>query len=244
MRISSVNRNIYANKLYGIQSSRNAVLQEKLQFPDITNKHQNNNLVQLPLNTLKANFCPSFGKYRKVADVYLKDKETGESVKASLQREYVGDFVSFKLMHRNEEAGYLDMDCGAVFPENSYVLPEIDNVIPRVCHVRSLLGDKYHGIGTALINAAVNESRKAGEKGYLWLQSEKGYAHSLSRYRRGENPIPFYYKLGFRAIDKNTDKFIKFCLEKSKYSELPDTAILLLTPEAVSKNTKYFPKQD
>ena len=59
MRISSVNRNIYANKLYGIQSSRNAVLQEKLQFPDITNKHQNNNLVQLPLNTLKANFCPS-----------------------------------------------------------------------------------------------------------------------------------------------------------------------------------------
>ena len=44
--------------------------------------------------------------------------------------------------------------------------------------------------------------------------------------------------------NENTDKFIKFCLEKSKYSELPDTAILLLTPEAVSKNTKYFPKQD
>jgi len=195
---------------------------------------------KIPLDALKSNFCLSFGKYRKVGDVVLINKDTEKPVVASLRKEKIGDFVSYKIFTGKEEAGYMDMEKEALFPEGDYVLTEPDNVIPKVSHLRSLLGDKYSGIGTSLINAAVKESLNSGKNGSLWLNAEKGYARGFSQYRSDENPIPFYYKLGFRAVEPGVDKFIKKCLENSDYRNLPDSALLLLTPDAIKAKNKYF----
>ncbi len=195
-----------------------------------------------PVDAIKSKYCLSFGKFKKIGNVVLQDRQTGDNVLASLKREKYGkDYVSYKVFVKNEEAGYMDMNLSSVFPEdNNYVVTEPDNVIPEIQHLRSLSGEKYSGIGTALVNAAVQESVKRGKGGCLWLTTESGYAWSLSRYRANENPIPFYYKLGFKAVDAKTDKFINQCLEKTKYNMLPDSVLLLLTPEAIKKKHKYF----
>ena len=93
-----------------------------------------------------------------------------------------------------------------------------------------------------LINAAINESKKRGKNGSLWLKTEKGYAHSLSDYRKNENPIPFYYKLGFRSMDKEMDSFIKRCIKTSNYFSLPPSEILLLSSAKVEDFNKYYSK--
>ena len=163
----------------------------------------------LPSEVIRANFGISFGKFRKVASIKLIDKDTEKPVLADLKRDNIGkDFLIYKIYAGRKELGYMDLDCSAIFPEdNNYVVTEPDNEIPEITHLRSLAGDKYYGIGTALVNAAMEESIKRGKNGALWLRSEKGYAHALSDYRANENPLPFYYKLGFREVDSKTDKF-------------------------------------
>ncbi len=195
---------------------------------------------KIPLTSLKANFLPSFGKYKKVGDVQLFDREHGNFVKADLKKEKIGNYVSYKIYKGKEEEGYIDIDKKSLFPEGDFVLTEPDNVIPEVLHLRSLNGNKYAGIGTALVNAAVKESISEGKEGCIWTQTEKGYAHGLSDYRKNQNPIPFYYKLGFKSISPKTDELIKKCIETSNCEKLPDSAILLLTPEAIKKSNKYF----
>ncbi len=214
-------------------NKKNLAEYKKHEVPAVSN-------AKIPLAALKSNFCLSFGKYKKVGEVVLVNKDTEKPVVASLRKEKIGDFISYKIFTGKEEAGYMDMDCDALFPEGDYVLTEPDNVIPEVSHLRSLLGDKYSGIGTSLINAAVKESLKAGKNGSLWLNAEKGYARGFSSYRSDENPIPFYYKLGFRAVEPGVDKFIQKCLENSDYRNLPDSALLLLTPNAIKAKNKYF----
>ncbi len=196
----------------------------------------------VPSDAIKSKYCPSFGKFRKVDDISLLDKDSGFNVKASLCREKIGDFVSYKIFVDKKEAGFMDMNCTSLFPEGDYVLTQPNNVIPEITHLRSLLGEKYSGIGTALVNAAVKESRKRGNDGCLFLTAEKGYARTFSDYRSDENPIPFYYKLGFEAVNPQIDSFIKKCIAKSQYNMLPDSALLLLTPEAIAQKNKYFAK--
>ncbi len=235
--ISLINNNPFQNnKLYSNKNSeKKYVFGETLKSEILRGKN-------IPLDAIKSKYCPSFGKFRKVDDVTLLDKNSGFNVKASLCREKIGDYVSYKIFVDRKEAGYMDMNCRSLFPEGDYVLTQPDNVIPQITHLRSILGERYSGIGTALVNAAVKESRKRGNDGCLFLTSEKGYARNFSTYRSNENPIPFYYKLGFEAVDPKLDKFIKDCISESKYDMLPDSALLLLTPEAIAQKNKYFSK--
>lgn len=211
---------------------------------NLSKSYSTSNLSQdmVPLDAIKAKYCPAFGKFRKVGDITLLDKDTGFNVKASLSKEKTGDFVSYKVFVNKKEAGFMDMNCASLFPEGDYVLTQPNNVLPEILHLRSLLGDKYEGIGTALVNVAVKESKKRGNDGCIFLTAEKGYARTFSDYRSGESPIPFYYKLGFEAVDPKVDKLIKECIEKSDYKKLPDSALLLLTPEAIAQKNKYFAK--
>ena len=235
--ISSINNNPFLNNnSYSYKNSEKKYVFGKISKSEILTGEN------IPLDAIKSRYCPSFGKFRKVDDVTLLDKNSGFNVKASLCREKIGDYVSYKIFVNRKEAGYMDMNCRSLFPEGDYVLTQPDNVIPKITHLRSILGERYSGIGTALVNAAVKESRKRGNDGCLFLTSEKGYARDLSDYRKNENPIPFYYKLGFEAVDPKLDKFIKQCIAESKYDMLPDSALLLLTPEAIAQKNKYFSK--
>lgn len=180
------------------------------------------------------NFKPSFGALKKVEDIKLKDRNTGKSVDASLFKEKSGDFIDFKIKYKRQEAGYLSMD---LCPTYLYNLPkpEINNKdIPEVEKIRTIMGDSLEGIGTALMTAAIKESIKNGTEGALWLSAEKGYAYNLSDYRKNENPIPFYYKLGFEAIDEDDKELIESCLVDNDLNNLPDISCLFLNPENIN----------
>lgn len=75
--------------------------------------------MNVPVSAIKAKYCLSFGKYRKAGTVMLTDRKTGEPVKAVLKKETIGDFVSFKIYKGKEEAGYMDMNCDSILPEQT-----------------------------------------------------------------------------------------------------------------------------
>ena len=205
--------------------------------------HTNNTFKSLPAEVLKANYAQNFGWYREVGDVELKDRETGKDVRGIIKKDsFLGSVVSYKVFVKNKEAGYIDVYFSSLFPDDEYLIPEPDDVIPHVKRLRSILGDKYEGIGSSLIALAVNESKKKGNKGALWLIAKKGFDSASSKYRSNENPIPFYYKLGFRSFNPEVDKYITECIAEKKYDKLPETAVLLLTSKAANSKNKYLTK--
>jgi GNAT superfamily N-acetyltransferase len=214
--------------------------------PDLNNVLAMN---KLSANTIKSNFCPSFGIAKKEFDVQLKERNTGKAILGTLKKEHIGNTYVYKLLVGREEAGFMYLNLDSILPEEEYVTTEPDSDIPQISRLRSLRGDKYSGIGSTLVSAAVRESKKRGKNGSLWLVAEKGFAKDYSEYRSDENPIPFYYKLGFVAVDKKTDNLIKNCIDEidkkdyKAYKMLPDSAILLLTTEAAATDNKYLSKK-
>ena len=227
MRINPVSQKIY--------NSYSCLKQESSYSPkkDIKSTEK-----KAPLYALQANFMPAFGRFRKVKNVVLMNRDTLMPQRAEIVRDRAGDFLFYKLMINRKEAGYMNMDCDSVFPEDDYVLTEPDNHIPKILEIRSLMGETYSGIGTELIKEAVEESRRRGKGGALWLHSVKGYGRTESEYRKNENPIPFYYKMGFIAPDKKVDKRIRENIKNNKFKALPNSAIMLLTSEAAKKHYK------
>lgn len=198
----------------------------------------------IPSFALKANYIPNFGKYRKVANITLTNKDTEMPVLASLRKEQTGDFISFQIStKRNKEDGFLHMNLDPISTRGEFK-PKNRNgeSIPEVTHLKSINGETYKGIGTCLINAAINESLKAGKNGELFLKAETGYGSFYSDYRKDESPIPFYYKMGFRAVDPNVHSLIKECIKKAEYDKLPPSALLILTEDAVKAKNIQFSK--
>ncbi|MBQ8886084.1 MAG: hypothetical protein IJY61_00090 [Candidatus Gastranaerophilales bacterium] len=193
---------------------------------------------------LKANYLPSFGKYKKVADITLINRDTEMPVRASLRKEKTGDFVSFQIITgRKDEAGFLHMNLDPTSIRGERVLTnKKGNPIPEVTHLRSISGDKYKGIGTALIYAAIVESLKANKDGELFLKAETGYGSSYSDYRKWENPIPFYHKMGFEAVDCDVNSLIQECIKKADYEKLPPSALLLLSSDSIKAKNLQFSK--
>ena len=237
MRISQINISAPLKYTY-IQSKNN-------QAPIVQTVH--NNEKKYSAENVKANFIPNFNGYKKVGYTTLKHRVTGIPVRAELRKntikkDNIGSFSFFSLILDREEIGYMVLDCDSVYPVAEHVMTFPTDNIPKVAHLRSIGGDKYSGIGTALIKAAIQESYNNGNYGNLWLTSEKGYAKSFSKYRSDENPIPFYYKVGFKAPNKKTDNLITNCLKNNKYEDLPKFADLLLTQEAKNKWLKELVK--
>ncbi len=235
MLISKINSILSGNYSNNIDVNNNRVQSQEKSNP-VNNCLK---MSEIPSEKLKANFLPSFGRYKKVGDVELVDRKTGNNVKAALKREKIGDYVMYKIFKGKEEEGFLDLT-NVLFPEGDYVIAEPDNNIPKILHLCSLKGDKYSGIGTALVSAAVDESIKMGKGGCLWAVTEKGYAKGLTDYRKNENPIPFYYKLGFKTVSPKLDEDIKRCIETKKYNQLPYSSVILLTSQAAREN---FPEK-
>lgn len=203
---------------------------------------QNNslNINEIPSSIIKANFVPNFGTYRKVKNIQLINKDTEKTVNASLVKDTIGDYSSYKIMIGKKEAGYMDMDCVSEIPTSIFPQYKYLNEIPEVKHLRSVMGDKYYGIGTELINTAIEESIKKGKGGRLWLSAVQGYGSGYSKHRENENPIPFYYKLGFRAIDDKKDKAITRALEDKDYGSLPEEATLILSAQGLYDFNEYY----
>ena len=196
----------------------------------------------VPTNCIKANYLPNFGKYKKVADITLIDKDTERPVRASLRKERTGDFISFEITTgRKDQAGFLHMD---LEPEDIYQIPQNKNgeTIPEVTHLCSIKGDKYKGIGTTLIRAAINESLKENKNGALFLHAETGYGKGYTNHRKDESPIPFYYKMGFKAFYEMIDSLIQDCLNKADYENLPPSALLILSEDTVKAKNIQFSK--
>lgn len=205
-----------------------------------SNVARNTSYSAIPLAVYQANFAPSFGKYKKVKDVSVIDKKSQQPVRAALLRDVDGSSVSYKLVSGRTELGYMHMNCNSIFKEDKYLCPEPDNNIPEITHIRSLEGDKYYGIGTNFINAAVEESLKRGKRGCVWCYAEQGYAAALSSYRKYENPIPFYYKMGFKSLDPQIDALIQRGIQTNNLGLLPEATTLILTSEDSDKFRKNY----
>ena len=193
----------------------------------------------LPAYAYKANFLPSFGKFKTVQNLTILNRDTGRTVNASLQKETIGEFLMFKLLVNKEEVGFMNLSRDAIFEEGDFILPEPNNNIPKVTHIRTLKGDKYAGIGSALLSVAVEESKKCGRNGALWLFADSGYARTYSAYRKNENPIPFYYKLGFVSLDTDIHNKITNALASGDYDKLPNSALLVL-PSANAEHLQSY----
>lgn len=187
---------------------------------------------KIPTEAIKANLIPTFGKFKVTGKTTVIDRKTGEPKTAIIKREDYGDYVEFNLSVGKNLAGFLHMDCDSLVPEDGFLVTESYNHQPEIKHLRSILGEKYAGIGTELIKVAVQESFNRGKGGNLWLQTETGFGNLYSDYRKNDNPIPFYYKLGFESPIESENYYIKRCINKGVPRSLPNNTLLMLTPEA------------
>ena len=74
-------------------------------------------------------------------------------------------------------------------------------------YINSLDSHKtYKGIGTALINAIIEESKRLGLEGRVCLNA------STTNAKLG-SPVPFYYKLGFECSDGEKQKLLDYCMK-------------------------------
>ncbi len=179
-------------------------------------------------------FSPSFGRFKEVKKIILKEKESGNNTVASLKREEKkeDETIDYKIFKNNEEAGYIRININPEFADNDPIsIQGKYQYTPEVKYLRSLLGNKYSGIGTALIEAAKNESKSLGQGGALFTFAVLGFASKASEYRSMENPIPFYYKMGFRAETEKENEIIVNCLKNGDYNSLPEEAYLYLPKE-------------
>ncbi len=87
---------------------------------------------------------------------------------------------------------------------------------------------KYKGIGTELIKKLVEESKKQGFEGRICLNA------STTKPEKG-SPIPFYYKLGFEASNKQKHEEIKKALEEGKKIPASCESVTLFLPKAAIK---------
>ncbi len=197
------------------------------------NVNQTSPIKSVPVEVLKANYINSLEEYEKIKEIPIKERASNETINASLYKSRNKTHPSFQIRIGDKVAGYMKMDCISGLPfgmKNTCV--GNDAVIPCISDLRTILGSEYSGIGTALVKEAIRTSKKNGAQGSLWLYSMEGFEKNKSSYRRGENPLPFYFKLGFRANDDLIDNMIIKAIKKNKPKDLPPMCILFLTPEA------------
>ncbi len=193
-----------------------------------------------PVDCLKAKFIPSFGKMKTVGEAVIYDRKTKEPVQATVKKDhYYNEYLIYHLFVGKKKVGEMTMMMHADLPDyyDDRLSDEDfieDKTVPQVMSLRTIEGEKYSNIGTSLIGLAIDESMKTEHKGAIWVDSCKGYDKLSSPYRSGENPIPFYYKLGFRAID-GQDVKIRELLSKGDYENLPSLAFLHLSVDAARK---------
>lgn len=100
----------------------------------------------------------------------------------------------------------------------------------RLHNLNATYTDKYKGIGTALIQAAIEESKKLGFEGQLKVNAENYCAPG-----RG-CPIPFYAKMGFIPCHKPDMTKEEMIAEYSKPKNVSAVMkMFLLTPERKEK---------
>lgn len=236
MKINNISNSILLNQY------KSPVFSAKKDSEDTNEKYPLQTLSEFPK---PVTFFPDFGieKCRKIKTVYLIDKTNGDIIYADLLKHK--NYLKYEVRIKGKVAGYMFIS------DNSY-MPECDNVpenlkdkgIPKITGLRSILGDKYSGIGSSLINAAIDHSKKTKRDGAVWLMASCGYDNYASKYMSNENPVPFYKKCGFNCIKKDTEKKVNFAIKNNQSYLLPETVNMLLTPENAEKfqikyNKKY-----
>ena len=216
-----------------------SVQRSKKQFAKVSsNPNQSNVFIYKPQN-IKAIYCPNFGKEKKIKETDLIDQKTGKMVKAKVYRDTSSITEHYYIRKNGEELGYMNLYCPKRNNDKDYEYTYPD-YLPEVKSIRSLKGDEYEGIGTQLIKCAIERSEERGYGGELVLSAEQGYAINLSPYRSDENPIPFYYKLGFQAVEEDEDAMCRALLAREDYNSLPLFEDMILTSEGIPAFEEYY----
>lgn len=192
---------------------------------------QKNDLASFSCENVKACFLPSFKAYQPVKEVFVYDRKTNLPKNAVIWRDDIGDYTSLALYIEGEHscAGFLHF--------------KNDEKHCSIRHLRTLdAGEKYSGIGTALVGGAIDESFLCKKNGCLWVISHMGYGKELSDYQQGTNPLPFYLKRGFISLDNKFQDELLSLVEQNKTEEYPEKVLLVLTPFEANKFREKYDK--
>lgn len=223
MKISKILNYQTNYKFLPLQNAKNTTT-SCFQQTDIENSN-------LPVYSYKANLQPSFGKTVRNKTLRILDKSTEKIINASLIKNVKDDLVSFDMYVKNVGIASIDIKFNYNLPKtDDSEQQEQDNAFPCVTNLKIIQEDKYQGIGSALLNLAVEESMKKGKNGALFLSYENSFPFCFdgSLLVDSENSLPFLFKLGFEAVDKELDKNIRKGLRTSNHTGFPEKTMLFL----------------
>lgn len=196
----------------------------------------------------KTEFQPQKNKQNSVKFEYKKEKETTEIAQNRPYQIHKANFVALKDKNGNEVKAVLihnkrsksmylmrgqDVLGGMLYSITSASIKG-DNYPDYYKNKKYLFINqiyshkKYKGIGTELIKKLVHESKKQGYEGRVCLNT------STTKPEKG-SPIPFYYKLGFEASNKQKHEEIKKALEAGKKIPASCESVTLFLPENAIK---------
>ncbi|MBQ3642795.1 hypothetical protein II906_12860 [bacterium] len=193
---------------------------------------------------LKANFITFKGNFRILEDVVLYDKVEKKYVKASMQMREDGNLEEYQIIKGNDKLGYMYMNPKAeiieeISNETRYGLKDTDK-IAKIAKLRSIEGDRYSGIGTQFVKKAIERSLSLGQMGAVGVTACRYFDTAASDYRKNDSPIPFYYKMGFKAADSVINDAINIALDFNMQDLFPRCAFLVLTPKNVRNFYDYY----
>ncbi|MDD3236861.1 MAG: GNAT family N-acetyltransferase [Candidatus Gastranaerophilales bacterium] len=90
---------------------------------------------------------------------------------------------------------------------------------------------EYKGVGTQLVRECVRESRRRGFDGRLCLNTTTTKPDFGS-------PVPFYYKMGFQAADKDKQSMIEAAINNGAPIPASCTAVTMFLPKDVIEKIK------
>lgn len=238
MKISKILNYQPNYKFLPLQNAKNAATLNSQQA-DIKNS-------KLPVGASSAVYHPSFCKRVHDKNVQIIDRNTGIVNVVSLNKENQRDLVRFSLTSKNKEIGSMFLKYDCPMPQKYCNNPEVQKTIPCVINLEIKQGDKFLGVGTALLNLAIEESIKNGKNGSLLLLAENSFPFYFNGTTliESENSIQFYYKMGFEATDKELDDNIRKGLRTSNTESFPDEVLLFLPENRQGYLRRYYRTQN
>ncbi|MBQ3642794.1 hypothetical protein II906_12855 [bacterium] len=217
MKISAINNTTYPIKKKPIQKGA----KDKITIQ---------NLSEYSAENIKAYYSPSFGNYRKIRDAYVENRTNKILYLTKISREKSRNTERYIITRNNKELGFMNFVIRSNCKPESFWYRFLQD-LPKIQGLRTIEGNDFRGIGTQLVKCAVDRSKELGYEGELILSAEQGYAMKESPYRSDENPIPFYYKLGFQCIDNLDDRKCRKLISEGRIEELPIIAEMILTKD-------------
>lgn len=193
----------------------------------------NSTNLERPVSEVCANVLKSLMQSEMfIAKTYVTDRNSKKKVRAYITRFerqgkkflYIKDDETKKLGYmvlEKPQRGMFSFSMGDDYIYNSMEATVLET-INKGCGA-----SVYRGIGTELLKAAVNESKKSGFGGRIHLMAYDSHP-----------PTPFYYKCGLRFVDEEKNKLMQEYIESN--AQGVQTELI----ESIKQGLMYLPEEN